>query len=161
MIMLTITIKVMMTNILIVLPGLSIKGVVARARLFTCLTKARCANHRQPKIYNLSLLVFLSSDFLLFENRSSCFFSFRICRKTCSCGSLCIFFFWLFLCLLYNQELFFSRPSKVEVVVKNELYHVKKNPFKCIKNNGPIHIRRRANRLNEQIVWRFVRLVWI
>ena len=34
-----------------------------------------------------------------------------------------------------HQELFFSCPSKVEVVVKNELYHVKQNPFKCIKNN--------------------------
>ena len=36
-----------------------------------------------------------------------------------------------FLVVLRN---IFSRPLKVEVV-KNELYHVKKTPFKCIKNN--------------------------
>ena len=107
---------------------------ITRARLFTRLTNAGRAIHRTPKRYNLSLLVFLSSDFLLYKNRSSCFFSFSICGKSRSCGSLCFFFFWLFLYLLYNQELFFSRPSRVEVVVKNELYHVKKNPFKCIKN---------------------------
>ena len=102
-----------------------------RACLFTPLTKARRVIHRTPKIYNLLLLVFLSSDFLLFENRLSCFFSFRICGKTCSCGSL-----WKISCCTWgNQELFFSRPSRVEVIIKNELYRVKKNPIKCIKNN--------------------------
>ena len=105
---------------------------IPHACLFTCLTKARCAIHRTSKIYNLSLLVFLSSDFLLFENRSLCFFSFRICRKTCSCG---LDFKENFLLYMGQPRIIFSHPSKVEIVVKNELYHVKKNPFKCIKNN--------------------------
>ena len=30
-------------------------------------------------------------------------------------------------CIWGNQELFFICPSKVQVIVKNELYHVKKN----------------------------------
>ena len=98
---------------------------IARTHLFTHLTNARCAIHHTPKIYTLLLLVFLSNDFLLFENRSSCFFSFRIiCGKTCSCGSL-----WKISCCIWgNQELFFTHPSKVEVVVKNELGYVKKKP---------------------------------
>ena len=107
------------------------RHVIAHAHLFTHLMNARRAIHRTPKIYNFSLLVFPSSDFLLFENMSSCFFSFRISGKTCSCRSL-----WKISCYTRgNQEIFFSCPSKVEVVIKNELYHVKKNPFKCIKNN--------------------------
>ena len=68
------------------------RHAIACAHLFTHLTNAKHTIHRMPKIFNLSLLVILSSDFLLFENRSSFFFSFRICRKTCSCGSL-----WKFL----------------------------------------------------------------
>ena len=67
------------------------RHAIACACLFTCLTRARCAIHHMPKIYNLSLLVFLS-DFLLFQNWSSYFFSFIICGKSCSCRSLCFFF---------------------------------------------------------------------
>ena len=54
------------------------RRTMACACLLTLLVKARCAIHCTPKIYNLSLIVFLSNDFLLFENRL-CFFSFRIC----------------------------------------------------------------------------------
>ena len=92
--------------------GLTLKRhVIARACLFTRLMKAR---HAMPKICNLSLLVFLSSDFLLFQNRSSCFFSFRICGKSCSCGSLC-FFLLIVPLLVVQPRIIFSRPSKVEV----------------------------------------------
>ena len=59
-------------------------------------------------------------------------FLLEFVEKHVAAGPSRFFLFWLFLCLLYNQELFFSRPSKVEVVVKNELYHVKKNPFNKI-----------------------------
>ena len=83
------------------------RRAIACTHLYTCLMNARRVIHCTPKIYNLSLLVFLSSDFLLFENRSSCFFSFRICRKTRSCGSL-----WKISCCTWgNQELFLVVPK--------------------------------------------------
>ena len=67
----------------------------------------------QPKIYNLSLLVFLSSDFLLIENRSSCFFSFRICGKTCSCGSFCFFPFDCSFACCTTKNYFLVFPQKL------------------------------------------------
>ena len=67
----------------------------------------------------------MTSYFLKTGHRAS--FLLEFAEKHVAVGPSC--------CTWGNQELFFSHPSKVEVVVKNELYHVKKNPFKCIKNN--------------------------
>ena len=75
------------------------------ARLFTCLTKARRAIHRMPKIY----IIYRSWYWPLW------LFSFRICEKTWSCG---LDFKENFLLYMGQPRIIFSRPSKVQVVVK-------------------------------------------
>ena len=107
------------------------RRAIACARLFTHLTKARRAIHCMPKIYNLSLLVLqvVTSYFLKTGHRAS--FLLEFAKKQVATDSILK---KISCCTLGNQGLFFSCPSKVEVV-KNKLYHVKKNPFKCIKNN--------------------------